>query len=299
VTVHFDANGGSGSMSDETSLYDTAKALTSNSFTKTGYSFSGWNTQANGSGTAYADGATYDFTADATLYAQWKILTFTLNYSVGTGGWISGTTYQTVNYGANGTPVTIAPKTGYYFVKWSDGVLNNPRQDLHVIANINVQAIFATGTERLTNGRFNTYNSSSKIPSGWTAVNFSNSDGKDTSIKKEGAASVKVSGQTGKTKTLTQTITLSGATGNTFTLSFWIKTSAVPTTGICQAQVLFYSRATLKAIKNLMCPAGSTYDWKQASLSFTAPASYTSIKVIFTYSKASGTVWFDAASLIK
>ena len=49
-------------------------ALTLNTFTRTGYSFSGWNTAANGSGTAYADGATYSFAADITLYAQWTAL---------------------------------------------------------------------------------------------------------------------------------------------------------------------------------------------------------------------------------
>ena len=49
-------------------------ALTANAFTRTGYTFSGWNTAAGGGGTAYANGATYDFTADITLYAQWSAL---------------------------------------------------------------------------------------------------------------------------------------------------------------------------------------------------------------------------------
>ena len=43
-TVHFDANTGAGTMSDETEPYNTATALTANAFTKTGYTFSGWNT---------------------------------------------------------------------------------------------------------------------------------------------------------------------------------------------------------------------------------------------------------------
>jgi hypothetical protein len=68
-TVTFDANGGSGSIADETHKAPTA--LTANSFTRAGYTFSGWNTAADGSGTDYADGASYPFDADATLYAQW------------------------------------------------------------------------------------------------------------------------------------------------------------------------------------------------------------------------------------
>lgn len=42
------------------------------SFIDTGYVFSDWNTQANGSGTTYSDGETYNFSADLVLYAQWK-----------------------------------------------------------------------------------------------------------------------------------------------------------------------------------------------------------------------------------
>jgi len=41
----------------------------------TGHTFAGWNAAANGSGTAYLDGASYPFTASATLYAQWTALT--------------------------------------------------------------------------------------------------------------------------------------------------------------------------------------------------------------------------------
>jgi hypothetical protein len=69
-TVTFNGNGNDGgSMSDQTASSSTA--LTSNSYTQTGCTFTEWNTAANGSGTSYADGATYDFSADITLYAQW------------------------------------------------------------------------------------------------------------------------------------------------------------------------------------------------------------------------------------
>ena len=44
-------------------------------FVREGYSFTGWNTAADGSGTAYADGANVTLTAPLTLYAQWKELT--------------------------------------------------------------------------------------------------------------------------------------------------------------------------------------------------------------------------------
>ncbi len=68
-TVTFNNNGGSGTMATETDNVPTA--LTLNTFTRSGYSFTGWNTASNGIGTAYADGATYPFNASVTLYAQW------------------------------------------------------------------------------------------------------------------------------------------------------------------------------------------------------------------------------------
>lgn len=71
-TVTFHANSGSGSMSAQSG--SSSSTLTSNSFTRTGFTFSGWNSEADGKGTDYADGATYDFSADIDLYAQWAAI---------------------------------------------------------------------------------------------------------------------------------------------------------------------------------------------------------------------------------
>lgn len=68
-TVTFDANGGAGAMADQ--VASSAIALTASTFSRTGYSFGGWNTAADGLGTAYADTASYPFTASTTLYALW------------------------------------------------------------------------------------------------------------------------------------------------------------------------------------------------------------------------------------
>jgi LPXTG-motif cell wall-anchored protein len=67
--VSFNANGGTGTMSDQ--LGSSAKALASNSFTRTGFNFDGWAENADGTGTRYADGATFDFSSDKNLFAQW------------------------------------------------------------------------------------------------------------------------------------------------------------------------------------------------------------------------------------
>ena len=41
-------------------------------FSRTGFEFLNWNTAADGSGTAYADGAEFTFNTDTMLHAQWK-----------------------------------------------------------------------------------------------------------------------------------------------------------------------------------------------------------------------------------
>ena len=73
ATITFDANGGSGSVPTAISTYvGVANTIPSNSLTRTGYTFNGWNTASDGSGTAYATGSTITPTGDVTLYAQWQ-----------------------------------------------------------------------------------------------------------------------------------------------------------------------------------------------------------------------------------
>ena len=74
-SLSFDSNGGSGSMASQTVTEGQSTTLKSNTFTKTGHTFTGWNTKADGSGTAYADNATLTLTEDTTLYAQWTLVT--------------------------------------------------------------------------------------------------------------------------------------------------------------------------------------------------------------------------------
>lgn len=69
-TVTFNANGGTGTMADQT-ISGTAN-LNENAFTREGYTFTGWNTAADGSGTSYDDKASVTLTESIVLYAQWQ-----------------------------------------------------------------------------------------------------------------------------------------------------------------------------------------------------------------------------------
>lgn len=72
ATITFNANGGSGSVAAISTYVGVANTIPSNSLTCTGYTFNGWNTASDGSGTEYATGSTITPSGNVTLYAQWK-----------------------------------------------------------------------------------------------------------------------------------------------------------------------------------------------------------------------------------
>ena len=86
-TVSYNSNGGSGTMTNDTATYNSNFITKKNTFTKTGYTFNGWNEKADGTGTVwglttsgvYESGKTWKWTyaKNITLYAQWKANTNT------------------------------------------------------------------------------------------------------------------------------------------------------------------------------------------------------------------------------
>jgi len=127
-TVEYNGNGNTGgSTASSSHTYDTEKALTANGYTKTGYTFAGWNTKADGTGTKYANKASVkNLTATnkgtVTLYAQWTANTYIVEYNGNgnTGGNTASSshTYETVKeLTANGYT-----KTGYTFAGWNTKV---------------------------------------------------------------------------------------------------------------------------------------------------------------------------------
>jgi len=110
-----------------------------------GYHFVQWS-----DGVLTASRTDSSVTANISVMATFAINTYSLTYSAGANGTISGTTPQTVNYNASGTAVTAVPNPGYSFVQWSDGVLTASRTDSGGTANLNVTATFAINTYTLT-----------------------------------------------------------------------------------------------------------------------------------------------------
>ena len=70
-TITFDANGGEGGMDNQTVTSEDAAALRTNTFTRSGYHFIGWNTKADGTGIDIAANTEARLVGPETLYAQW------------------------------------------------------------------------------------------------------------------------------------------------------------------------------------------------------------------------------------
>jgi len=123
VTLFYNAGtGGSGTAPSSSGTNYTAFSTVNvvgntGSFTNSsGYTFGGWNTAADGSGTSYPAGSKYTMpgAGTVTLYAQWinPATTYTLTYNAGTNG--TGTPPAPVtNYSSN-TPATILGNIGPY-----------------------------------------------------------------------------------------------------------------------------------------------------------------------------------------
>jgi hypothetical protein len=104
----------------------------------TGYHFVSWS-----DGLATATRTDANVLANKSVTANFAINTYTLTYTAGGGGTITGTSPQTVNYNASGSAVTAVAGVGYAFTGWSDGVLAATRTDSNVVADKSVTANFA------------------------------------------------------------------------------------------------------------------------------------------------------------
>ena len=125
--VAFNANGGTGAPAAQTKTYGTTLKLNAAVPTRTGYTFQGWGTSASDTSVDYKAGANYTANAAITLYAIWKINTYTIKYNAngGTGAPAS----QTKTYGTTLKLSTTKPTktsteaegstTTYAFKGWS------------------------------------------------------------------------------------------------------------------------------------------------------------------------------------
>ena len=146
--VTYDSNGSTGgTVPADSGAYLASATVTvlgnTGTLVKAGSTFIGWNTLADGTGTDRAAASTFAIgAANVTLYAKWTPAQYTLTYTAGANGLVTGTSTQTIVFGANGTPVTAVATVGFKFVNWSDARTDNPRTDTNVTGNVTVTANF-------------------------------------------------------------------------------------------------------------------------------------------------------------
>jgi len=127
--ITFHKNDGTSSTSTQIVKNGVATNLTANSFSRTGYTFNGWNTQADGKGTDKANQASVTVSGgNLDLYAKWTKNSYTLTWNLnggtvsvaGTGAAVNatGSPSSSVPYGDAITAPTVT-KTGYTFSSWN------------------------------------------------------------------------------------------------------------------------------------------------------------------------------------
>ena len=123
--VAYAPNGGKGTMPEQTFAYDQTQPLDGNLFDRDGWTFTGWNTEKDGSGTAYADrqevtNLTTENGGKVTLYAQWKADKAALHYDANADT-ATGDTPE--SEGVTGDAVTVNENgyanVGYTFTGWN------------------------------------------------------------------------------------------------------------------------------------------------------------------------------------
>lgn len=121
-TVSYNANGGSGDIYTDYVQYKSAYTTRANWFKRTGHTFAGWNEAANGSGTSWTNYInkpwTWTYTKSITLFAQWKINTYTVSYNANGGSGAPGSQAKTFGQALtlSGTKPT---RPNYTFKGWS------------------------------------------------------------------------------------------------------------------------------------------------------------------------------------
>ena len=127
----YNSNSGSTSQTRRTDgVVDQTLTVIANPFTRSGYTFTGWNTQADGRGKAYTAGNGFRLAADpksnpantSVLYAQWRINRVTLKFNPngGTGGYpdITVDAFTTVTIPADAKEPKVQ-RPGFRFTGWA------------------------------------------------------------------------------------------------------------------------------------------------------------------------------------
>lgn len=127
-TVTYNGNGNTGGTAptDANSPYAASSTVTvlgnTGSLVKTGYTFNGWNTAADGSGTDYAAGGTFSISANTTLYAKWAdagCTSHAVTAASNNNTWGTAAAASSPVCEGSTTTITATPASGYRVSNWA------------------------------------------------------------------------------------------------------------------------------------------------------------------------------------
>ena len=129
--VRFNANNGTGvAMANQQFTYDVFDALNACTYTRSGYEFSLWNSQADGQGTDYVALAAINANLSSIngdivdLYAIWDPIDYSISYDLA-GGSVSPANPTSYNIESNNITLTNPTRVGYTFAGWTGTDLAN------------------------------------------------------------------------------------------------------------------------------------------------------------------------------
>ena len=277
-TLSYNANQGSGAPSSQSNTVTGGGTAPSMTFTisntqptRTGYTFLGWSTNQAATSASYQPGGTISISANTTLYAVWKAITYTISYNANGGS--GAPSSQTKTYGVALTLSSTAPtRTGYTFLGWST-------------SSSATSATYCTGSAHTTNNSYTT-NAAATMYAVWQIITYTITYKPGTN----GSGS-----QTTDTKTYNVSLTLKGAI---FTRTGYAQTGWATSDGGAQAYALSASytanaAATLypvwTATKSTVSTTNGTLGTAQTITITRNNSSYTHT-LTYAYGNTSGTI---------
>lgn len=145
-TVAYNGNTNTSGDAPTSAPYTSGSTITilgSSGLAKTGFTFAGWNTAANGSGISYSQGNTFIINADTTLYAQWTAVASILPPTALSG--IGGDQAAYILFTQSGTVTN-------YEYSTDDGATFLPFNPAQIYSPVEITTLSSDGTTQLTNG---------------------------------------------------------------------------------------------------------------------------------------------------
>lgn len=250
--ITYNGNSGSTPSTASTSAWtainsSSVNMTVSSSTSRTGYNFSGWNTNSSGTGTSYTNGKSYSFSSNVTLYAIWKVINYSITYKMyidysyfksfgGANSHKNPTSYNVETATITLSNPTLAPY--YTFISWTkSSIAKGTTGNQSINCNITYNGPVITNVA-ISTSRTYVYSSSPYYSSGhWYKQHFYNTTVTVTATARgETIYGIKVEttvGDVSNPKTLTGTYSDAYTETLSFTIPYSQQQTGSYSVGVC------------------------------------------------------------------